>query len=283
VTVSIIPRSVWGARPWAQQPVAVAPRQRTHWFVHYDGGDPVTRTGYAIPRAIDDEHHARGWSGIGYNFVVDQTGQAYEGRGWDLVGAHCQGWNTVGLGVQVAIGGSQVPSDAAKATVRALYDEACDHVGRQLAMTWHGAHYPTDCPGGLLIDWVKAGMPAPATPDPQEDVVQQQDIEAIAERAAELTASRVWIVGWPAGTDPATGKPKVEAAQDRLLSAARGTALAGILGAIGQQLSTLTAQVDLLHQQLGALSGGGGAPADPKAVATEVVAELGALFPKPGA
>jgi hypothetical protein len=169
MTIPIVPRATWGALPWTKPPIAVAPSVRTHFLTHYDGGTPIARTGYAIPRAIDAEHHARGWNGIGYNYVVSQAGEVFEGRGWGLIGAHCEGFNTASFGVQVAIGGDQVPSDAALHMVRALYDEACTRAGKQLVESWHGAHYPTDCPGGLLIGWVRAGMTDP-TP-PKEDPV----------------------------------------------------------------------------------------------------------------
>lgn len=137
----------------------VAPGRRTEFFVHYDGGEEVTRTGDAIPRAIERTHRANGWKGIGYNFVVDQAGNVYEGRGWNGVGAHCPNHNISGIGVQVAIGADQTPSAAALNAVRDLYDEACNRAGRQLAKLGHRDGKPTACPGGKLYAWVKLGMP----------------------------------------------------------------------------------------------------------------------------
>jgi N-acetylmuramoyl-L-alanine amidase len=42
-----------------------------------------------------------GWDDIGYNFLVGEDGNAYEGRGWDNVGAHVKGFNTDSLGIAV--------------------------------------------------------------------------------------------------------------------------------------------------------------------------------------
>lgn len=168
--VQIITRAAWGAQDWETTPYAVAMSERRYFVIHHDGGSPVTRTGTAIPQAIDAEHRAKGWSGIGYNFVASQAGDVYEGRGWGLVGAHCPGRNRDGIGVQIAIGGSQQPSAAAEHAVRALYLEACARAGRALAITWHGANYPTDCPGPLLIAWAKAGIPDPSKPTPGGDM-----------------------------------------------------------------------------------------------------------------
>lgn len=167
--MKIISRAAWGAKAWNGTPNSVSLSRRTEYYVHYDGGTPVTRTGYAIMRAIEAEHRGQGWAGVGYNFVVDQAGNIYEGRGWNLQGAHCPDHNISGIGVQIAIGGSQEPSAKALAACRALYQEACKKTGRALAKRGHRDGFATACPGTKLYAWVKAGMPAgnykPA-PDP---------------------------------------------------------------------------------------------------------------------
>jgi N-acetylmuramoyl-L-alanine amidase len=62
-----------------------------------------------------------GWSDIGYNFLVGEDGNAYEGRGWDRVGAHASNYNSVSLGISV-IGSfsSKLPNDAALNVVQQL-------------------------------------------------------------------------------------------------------------------------------------------------------------------
>jgi hypothetical protein len=39
------------------------------------------------------------WNDIGYNFLIGEDGNVYEGRGWDSVGAHAPGYNTQSIGV----------------------------------------------------------------------------------------------------------------------------------------------------------------------------------------
>ncbi|AFV51348.1 endolysin [Streptomyces phage phiCAM] len=117
-------------------------------------------------KAIESVHLGQGWAGVGYNFVVDQEGNAYEGRGWNYVGAHCPNHNTSGIGVQIAVGGDQEPSEKALATARALYDEACKRAGKTLAKKGHKDGFATACPGPKLYAWVKAGMPVKAAPAP---------------------------------------------------------------------------------------------------------------------
>ncbi|MFE7072536.1 peptidoglycan-binding protein [Streptomyces sp. NPDC057620] len=157
---TIISRATWGAHAWNGTPASVPLSKRTEFFVHYDGGTHITRTGYAIMRAIEAQHVNQGWSGVGYNFVVDQAGNIYEGRGWGLQGAHCPNHNVSGIGVQIAIGGDQEPSAKALAATRALYEEACRKTEKTLAKKGHKDGFATACPGGLLYAWVKAGMPA---------------------------------------------------------------------------------------------------------------------------
>lgn len=45
---------------------------------------------------MDDPDHL--WSDIGYSFLVGGDGNWYEGRGWNVTGAHTQGFNSVGYG-----------------------------------------------------------------------------------------------------------------------------------------------------------------------------------------
>lgn len=48
---------------------------------------------------IDRWHRQRGWSGIGYHYVVDLDGVVHDGRPVTRIGAHCRGRNTHTIGV----------------------------------------------------------------------------------------------------------------------------------------------------------------------------------------
>jgi N-acetylmuramoyl-L-alanine amidase len=48
--------------------------------------------------------HGRGWSDIGYHYVIDRKGHILPGRDVDIIGAHCEGHNAHSIGV-VYIGG----------------------------------------------------------------------------------------------------------------------------------------------------------------------------------
>ena len=49
-------------------------------------------------------HKERGWSDIGYHYVIDRKGHILQGRDVDTIGAHCDGHNAHSIGV-VYVGG----------------------------------------------------------------------------------------------------------------------------------------------------------------------------------
>jgi peptidoglycan hydrolase-like protein with peptidoglycan-binding domain len=159
MSVSVVSRAQWGATDWKGKVYSVPMTERTEFFVHYHGDPPPTRLGKDVPRNVEKIHLANGWAGVGYNFMVDHNGTVYEGRGWNLVGAHCPNHNRSGIGVYVALGGAQEPSNAAKRAVAALYREACERAGRALYKRGHRDGKKTACPGEKLYAWVRAGMP----------------------------------------------------------------------------------------------------------------------------
>lgn len=49
---------------------------------------------------IQDLHmDQNGWGDIGYSFAVGGDGEIYEGRGWNVVGAHAPGYNSKSVGI----------------------------------------------------------------------------------------------------------------------------------------------------------------------------------------
>ncbi|MFI6813785.1 N-acetylmuramoyl-L-alanine amidase [Nonomuraea sp. NPDC050328] len=158
--MNVVTRAEWDARS-PEGPVYTVPwASRTEFFVHHTTG-PTTQT----VRSIQAFHQGpqRGWADVGYNFLVDDRGRLFEGRGWLAVGAHCPGHNR--SGVSVAYIGDNSPSPAALRAIRWLYEEACRRAGRKLRMLGHGDRYATACPGPRLAAWVDDGMPVD-TPKP---------------------------------------------------------------------------------------------------------------------
>jgi len=160
VSVSIVSRKQWGAKPWRSTIYRVPMSEKRYFLVHYHGGRVRDQHGVEVPRNIEAIHLANGWAGIGYNFAVDLDGTVYEGRGWDGVGSQCPGRNRDGVGVYVAVGGDQVPTQAALRSVRALRDELVSlRGGAGVREMGHKDGVATSCPGTFLYRWVHGGMP----------------------------------------------------------------------------------------------------------------------------
>lgn len=186
----IIPRAEWGARP-ARNRTQVAASRRKYFTLHYDSEQPRTATGNSVPRGIQNFHmDTRGWADIGYNFVIDQAGNIFEGRGWNILGAHAEAaGNAVGIGVQIHIGGDQKPSPAALNAADWLWGQANARFGKRLALAGHRDFTPTSCPGNHLYKIVASGT-IPHTPAPGGSTVPLGDT--------------------PTPTSPTSGTPTVQ-------------------------------------------------------------------------
>lgn len=68
-------------------------------------------------------HKARGWTDIGYHYVVYLDGSIHKGRNEEVVGAHCEGHNAHSIGV-CYIGGKEAGTFKAKDTRTKAQKEA---------------------------------------------------------------------------------------------------------------------------------------------------------------
>jgi hypothetical protein len=216
----IIPRAEWNARP-PKNRVTTAPSTRRYYVVHHSGG-PAGQTVRAIQDWCMD---GRGFSDIDYNFLIRATtGEIYEGRGWDVVGAHTTNYNTNGVGVCLI--GTDQASDAAKTAVRWLYDQYNKRCSRTLLIHGHRelATTGTDCPGDKVFAWVHAGMPAPA-PIKEDGDMTEAEMRKLAGFIAEaIMASPVDVNGQKWRYDTAIGYQTRKAYEIDLNTEAKPTA-----------------------------------------------------------
>lgn len=151
----IVSRKDWGATPWRSSTYHVDIEARDYLFYHYHGGTPRSWQGVEMAKEIERIHLNNGWSGVGYGFMVGLDGVAFEGRGWELVGAHCPNFNTRGMSIYFANDGKRALTDAQKVTGRWFRDKhQQSRAGKVLNVTTHGQHYPTACAGDVVDKWV---------------------------------------------------------------------------------------------------------------------------------
>lgn len=138
---------------------------------------------------IHNWHKARGWAGIGYNFLVRKDGSVYRCRPMEYVPAHCTGYNTRSIGIcfegdfmwewmedtQINAGKELV------AMLKSQYGISDTGVHK-----WYQA---TDCPGdNFPIDEIINGQPTPG-PVPPPTPPQNERV-AVAQRW--LTSKGYW-------------------------------------------------------------------------------------------
>lgn len=106
---------------------------------------------------IDGWHRQRGFSGIGYHFVIYRDGSIHEGRPVNDSGAHCQGYNATSIGI-CYIGGTDAagkPKDTRTPQQRKALRELVARLQAQYpGCTVHG-HYEfasKACPSFKICD-----------------------------------------------------------------------------------------------------------------------------------
>ena len=85
--------------PKSATPSATTP---THLIVHHTASANSATDWPAVMRSFWELHvKGNGWADIGYNFLIDPTGTAWEGRGDGILGAHFSGVNTATSGISM--------------------------------------------------------------------------------------------------------------------------------------------------------------------------------------
>jgi N-acetylmuramoyl-L-alanine amidase len=149
----IRPRRVWGARK------PRTPLQRDPWHrgvrivVHHTADNGPTRDRIfeecAHLRAMQYFHqNVRGWSDIGYNYLIMPSGRVYEGRGYGIRGAHVLGHNADSCGI--AFVGTYTTREPVRAQVAAYYQlvkRLANHGAVFTGTVGHGDLMATACPG----------------------------------------------------------------------------------------------------------------------------------------
>jgi hypothetical protein len=237
----IITREQWGAD-------SVPPRYGPSYgqvqlaFVHHtvNANDYAPEDSAAIVLAITKFHRdTNGWNDLGYNFIVDQYGQIFEGRagGIDqaIVGAQAQGFNSVSTGVATLGTFTDVP----------LPEAAIDAVARLIGwkLSLHGV------PTSGLVTVTSAGGPtnrfAAGTPVTFERISGHRDGNATScpgdQLYAQLPDLRVRAGGF---AGPVAGVT-LRAASTRL----RGSRTAVLSGSLrfADASSPVNAEVDILY------------------------------------
>jgi len=174
--MKIYSRQDWGARPpkWST-PI----RTSAGMFLHYNG-PPVPnnvaggdlQAVFQWLRNIQAYHmNTQGWPDIAYSFCVanidgGKDAAIIELRGWGTAGAHTLGWNERSHAIVFPVGGEQTITDKqveAANNVIAVHDQK---FGAGFVRGHQQAPNSTSCPGGPIMNLIRAGRFRPVTPAP---------------------------------------------------------------------------------------------------------------------
>ncbi len=202
---ALITRADWGAKAFIGSPSALARPTHDYMTFHHAAGFSATTRAEGIQqvKAIQDLHQdIRGWSDIGYQFVIDRGGRLYQGRPFlnnatsleDLpvfaLGAHVGGANTGNIGVSIlgCYHPPEGPSCAQEITPEALdtYTTLFAFLGERYGVAptqirGHRDFSSTACPGDnnyvllpdlrtAVADLIESGNAAIATASMSADV-----------------------------------------------------------------------------------------------------------------
>nr|AKJ26282.1 peptidoglycan-recognition protein-sc2 precursor-like protein [Artemia sinica] len=157
---NIVSRAEWGARPpnsISYQSVPVP-----YVVIHHSasGGCTSQSSCSSLVRSFQNYHmDSNGWADIGYSFLVGEDGNAYEGRGWDRVGAHAPGYNSQSIGICI-IGTftSSVPNTSAQNAAKNLISCGVSNgkIRSAYSLIGHRQATSTACPGDALYNLIKS-------------------------------------------------------------------------------------------------------------------------------
>lgn len=116
---------------------------------------------------IDRWHRLKGWMGIGYHYVIKRDGTIEEGRPRTSIGAHCEGFNSISLGICLVGGVNADDLDEAKNNFTPAQFDALSKLLKEL-----GKVYPTAairghrdmpnvhkaCPSFDVREWLKSSL-----------------------------------------------------------------------------------------------------------------------------
>ena len=99
---------------------------------------------------IEIWHKMKGWSGIGYAFVIRKDGTMEHGRDIDEVGAHAFGRNKTSIGICMEGDFRKYEPTLEQLNACAkIYHDACRRYSKSLKIQFH-RKWPNPCPGRML-------------------------------------------------------------------------------------------------------------------------------------
>lgn len=141
----------------------------------------------------------RGWSDIGYHFLIDRNGKVATGRPMSRNGAHVKGHNRGTIGICLIGGHGSAETDSfgehftgdQAVALRKLLADLQRQYGPNLRVRGHNEVAAKACPGFNVQKWLEVAQPAP---QPRQNPATPAPVAA--NRPKGLAALLSALVGW---------------------------------------------------------------------------------------
>ncbi|XP_037922208.1 peptidoglycan-recognition protein LB-like isoform X2 [Hermetia illucens] len=161
-SMTIVTREEWGAKPPKTPTLFNGPSPYVIIHHSYEPGACYTaKECQEAVQSIQELHQeVRGWSDVGYTFLIGGDGNVYEGRGFNVVGAHAPGYNDKSVGICL-IGDwrTELPTEKMLEATHKLieYGISSGYIVKDYKLLGHRQVKETECPGdrlfGEIITW----------------------------------------------------------------------------------------------------------------------------------
>ncbi|XP_077989182.1 uncharacterized protein LOC144443533 [Glandiceps talaboti] len=161
--LNIVSRKDWGATnpdQWKKSKSAMLPTAY-RVFIHHTAGSACTTKENCSAEVLKIQRgHIKdnNWADIGYNFLVGEDGNIYEGRGWRVRGAHTPPYNYYAYGISFLGNFEDVmPDEKAIKAARKLIDYGINkkYISEDYILRGHRDTKKTACPGETFYGDVK--------------------------------------------------------------------------------------------------------------------------------
>lgn len=161
VAPNIITRSQWGARAPKSPARPLRENPPRYVIIHHSATAGCTTQAICQARVRNFQNYHmdhNNWRDIGYNFLVGEDGNVYEGVGWGKHAAHSVQYNSKSIGICL-IGNfvDSVPNPAAIQATQNLiaYGVANGKIQPNYKILGHRQTAQTECPGTSLYNALK--------------------------------------------------------------------------------------------------------------------------------
>lgn len=150
-----LPREAWDARPPKDVLKFAGPIPFV--IIHHSYEPAACSDGPGCRQAMQNiqrfHQQDRGWNDIGYSFGIGGDGRIYQGRGFNVVGAHAPRYNDKSVGIcMIGDWRTELPPEEMITAVQTLIDFGVKNniIASNYTLIGHRQTRPTECPGDRL-------------------------------------------------------------------------------------------------------------------------------------